>query len=464
MDQKMEGERKDSLIISKYLHVIRRDKGKKNIAYHRLFGNFSFLNDKAMRVLDMFSRPMGKSETSLFSARHHQEIRWFYNRYYLVDTGWDEREEIKYSLDERERLLMQGQLLGGVQLSVSDMCISNCSVCFCAMVDRRGGKRKELREEKSNKEMSFETAVNVIDTLIRKVKENGRNTLAVKFFGKEPLINWPLISRLMAHYEGRRNEGIRIQYMLVTNAIPVTEAMARLLSRHNVRTTVCIKELAHPLIPAQANGMRLLADQQALHVISASLTGKNFETFDRVVIDLGKSYGAQEVRVSIGIQENAGVDWTDSERIAKKLLDTYLYGKSQGIAVTGYWHNSIIEILSTRKTRTDKRIEHGVVDSCAATGYQINVEPSGDIFPCRLMAMHLGHISDLDRILQSSAYKHLGMRTYTNVAECRDCVIEGFCQGECLGRLEDKYKDIYRVDKTCCDIYKNINNKILSLM
>jgi hypothetical protein len=54
------------------------------------------------------------------------------------------------------------------------------------------------------------------------------------------------------------------------------------------------------------------------------------------------------------------------------------------------------------------------------------------------------------------------MRYYGNVPDCRGCAIEGFCQGVCLGNIEEIHDgDIYQVDPRYCVVYRGITERIL---
>ncbi|MGE5344200.1 MAG: radical SAM protein [Candidatus Omnitrophota bacterium] len=461
------------VITSTYLRLIRRPNGV-HIIYHQLFGNLRVINDSALQLLGLFHQPMTLERAYALYPQYGPLIQAFYNMYYLVDPNADERDVIAHALKTREQQLKTGWFIGGVQLSVSDTCNFNCTYCFCDFVDRRQPKRRELSKRK-NKRMTRETAHQVIDQLIRLIKKNGKNALVIKFFGREPLTNWPLIKDILEAYKHGENSGVRIHYAITTNASLVTPEIAETFKTFDVRTTVSIDGLEESnnrvriakdkgnTFPSIEKGIRLLASHHNLHVLSAVITDQNFHVFDHRFIDFAKTCGAREVQILLGMQGDF-INRLNPDVIVQKLFDLYIYGQKKGIAVTGYWYNSVVEILSTRKWRSDVAVNHGVIESCTATGYQISVEPSGDIFPCRAMATHLGHIATFDELLRSETYSHVVMRTYNNVAECRGCPIEGFCQGECLGNAEEKFNDIYRVDNVYCDIYRKINHKIISLI
>lgn len=457
---------------SSYLRVLDRAKGG-YVAYHKLFGNLSALNDSSIRLLSAFDDPRTPAEYASLYAQYGDYLTAFHDMYYLVEEDLDERALHEQDLQRRQTRLRSGSYIGGVQLSVSDACNFACKYCFCDFVDARGDKRPELSAQK-NKLMSFQVAQRTIDTLIATLSRNGRSSLVVKFFGREPLVNWRLMKRVMEHYGHGEDRGIHIAYALTTNGSLVRSDMAEMLGRYDVRTTVSVDGLAdsndgirvskkkgEPTFNMIDRGIRLLAEHGAVHALSGVVTDSNFDQFDSRIIDYAASVGIREVQVLLGMQGDF-IRRIDADTAAQKLFDIHQDGVKKGVAVTGYWNNAVVEVFSSRRLRRDGERIHGVVESCTATGHQISVEPSGDIFPCRAMSTHVGHIDDFDAMLKSAAYEHVVMRTYGNVADCRGCPTEGFCQGECLGNLEEKRGDIYAVDEEYCAIYRKIYDKILA--
>ena len=138
----------------------------------------------------------------------------------------------------------------------------------------------------------------------------------------------------------------------------------------------------------------------------------------------------------------------------QNLVNLYLYGLHKGIILHGDWVDPFHRILNTQKTRESKTVSRPLGHSCSATSNQISLEPSGDIFPCRAMSQHLGHINNLEGILANADYHDIMMRTFGNVPFCNGCQLEGFCQGQCLGSSEEAYDDIYKPQISYCEIYR----------
>lgn len=462
----------DAIRKSAHLRILPRDSGG-YVAYHALFGNLRHLNDATIALLDFFDEPRTPQDYATLFERYPEALNALHDAYYLVEESLDERGMYGRDLERRRQRLRSGAYIGGLQLSVSDTCNFACRYCFCDFVDRRGEERRALSVRR-NKLMTVETARKTIDALIELVKRNDRPSLVVKFFGREPLTNWRLIRVIMEHYGQGEAHGIQIAYATTTNGSLVTPEIAATLAHYGVTTTVSVDGVADSNDPVRVTkkgqgetfelidrGLSILSSHRAVQVLSAVITDANFEHVDGRFIDYALTLGVHEVQVLLGMQGDF-IRRIDPETAAQKLFDIHQYGRSRGVAVTGYWNNALVEVFNSRRTRSDPEQIRGVVESCTATGHQLSVEPSGDIFPCRAMSTHMGHIDDLPGMLASDVYENVIMRTYGNVEPCRGCPTEGFCQGECLGNLEEKYSDIYAIDPAYCDIYRRVYDKVLT--
>lgn len=457
---------------SSYLRVLPRRSGGA-VAYHTLFGNVLYLNEAAVALLDLFDEPRTPADYAGAYAQFPEHLNALHDHYYLVEEEVDERALYERDLERRRERLRTGAYIGGIQLSVSDACNFACRYCFCDFVDRRGDKRQELSRRRE-KLMTFEIAQKTIDTVIDVIRGNQRPSVVVKFFGREPLVNWRLIRRVLEHYGHGERHGLQIAYAMTSNGSLVTPEIAETLARYRVTTTVSVDGLADsndgvrvtkkdqaPTFSIIDAGLQILSARKAVHVLSAVVTDENFDQFDGRFVDYAHSLGAPEVQVLLGMQGDF-IRRIDPETAAQKLFEIHRYGRQRGVSVTGYWNNALVEVFNSRRRRSDREQIRGAVESCTATGHQISVEPSGDVFPCRAMSTHVGHIDSFPAMLESDAYRNVVMRTYGNVGPCRGCPTEGFCQGECLGNLEEKYSDIYAVDPAYCDIYRRVYDKVLT--
>jgi uncharacterized protein len=459
---------------SDYLQVVPNNGNY--VSYHSLYGNLKILNPEAMHVLLRFNDPVSL-EDALQSMPAEQVpaiqsiVETFQSLGFLVQEGFDERSIYAKSLEERKAKASSGKFIGGIQLNVSNVCNFQCEYCFVEPTEARRQCREKFDDGRL---MTFQTAKLTIDSVIKYVKTKDQKGLVVKFFGREPFTNWKLMKKIMEHYGRGENHGVEIFYAVTTNGSLIDEKVAAVLSDYQVHTTVSVdgteeannairknKKAGATTFDAITRGLELLQRYDIKRNLSAVLMEKNFHSFQRDFIDMASEIGSTEVQILLGMQGDflgtLGVD-----AVVDKLYDIYSYGLEKNIAVTGYWHNAFGQLYNTIFDKDDGSVNRGTIDSCTATGYQISVEPSGDIYPCKAMSYYLGRINDFASILKSPDYEKVIMRYYGNVRECKGCSIEGFCQGVCLGNIEERFNgDIYRVDDRYCQIYRGITRKIL---
>ncbi|MCL6450285.1 MAG: radical SAM protein [Acetobacteraceae bacterium] len=455
------------LVRSRYLQVIPRSDGF--AVYHSLFGNLKLVDRSVLDILERFGQPRHPEEAD---GGVGDTVRALRDLRYLVEEGTDERDVIEQRLREREAALRRGALINALQLDISDACNFKCKYCFADRSDHRSPERRRLLHYK-DKLMSLETAVLAVSTLLQNCRENGKDRLVVKFFGREPLLNWKVMEALMDRF-GMGQGGVAIRWDCTTNASLVTEEVARRFKQYQVNTYVSVDSIAEAndvnrptkqgenTFESIDRAISLLRSHGVTVFISAVLSSLNFDSFDGRLVDYARSRDVDTAIVLLAMQDDYLMcqRTQTTEAIVSKLFQIYDYGRSRGVKIVGYWHNPLRRLLLSthRDFFSPKKEDH---NSCTATGFQISVEPSGDIFPCRAQSLYLGHITRFKEMLESEAYRYQVMRTYMNVPGCRDCAIEGFCQGDCLGHLEEKYNDIYTLDPSFCDIYRGITRRVL---
>ena len=184
-------------------------------------------------------------------------------------------------------------------------------------------------------------------------------------------------------------------------------------------------------------------------------------------VDRLAELGAHDLELTLVMQTDefrAQASFPDDEWLVSELVGLYEHGTEQGLAIHGDWVDPFQAILATHKFRDEERITRAAPPGCSATSHQISLEPSGDLFPCRAMSLHYGHIDGLEAVFKSEAYRQVAMRTYFNVPRCHGCPLEGFCQGTCLGSLEEGSGDIYQPQDDYCRIYRLAAERLLGTL
>jgi len=446
---------------SAYLRLHTTRTGQK-LAYHALFGNLAWLDNQ---LFDYLATPTGPVRYEEFEDHVTREVALvLWNSYFFVASANEEREWIAEWIAERASKLETGYYLGGLQISSSNACNFACSYCFADAADRRSGVRQKAASTSPN--MSFELAVKAIEQVRTIARSHGRDRIGVKFLGREPLLNWKVMRRLLAAYPDGN-----VAWSVTTNGSLLSVEVARNLRRHNVRVMVSLD--GPPSVNDRMRTLKMVDSGPTYDLIESGLRNlaaaghpfgvstvvsraTDFSVMHRFV-DRVREFGADEIELTLVMQTDplrAQTRYTQVERFAEELIDLYEHASAKGLLVHGDWVDPFHRILSTHKFRDENQVVRPLGAGCKATEHQISVEPTGDLFPCRAMSLHYGHLDDLSDALRSEGYRRVVMRTYYNVPYCRGCQLEGHCQGTCLGSSEEASGDIYDPQEDYCAVYR----------
>lgn len=436
-------------------------------AYHSKFGNFTWVDPELHQFL---SAPNPEAIHRLWQL-DSQTATFLADSYFLVRAPDEEAQLISQLLRERRQQISTGYFLGGLQISSSNVCNFSCSYCFADASDTRGERRTQISKESPN--ITFERARHAIDEVRAVAARHGRDAIAVKFLGREPLVNWRVIEQLLAHYRD-----LPIRWAITTNGALITEEIAAALKEFNVLTVVSLDGPAvindlYRRRKVQGGGtydlVRRGMDRLAQRGVAFSVSSVVTDGFDREqmigFVNQLSGFGASEFQSTLVMQTDRTAQQAadrNSVTFVDNLVALFEAARAQGLLVHGDWIDPFHRISTTRKFAHDRQIDRPLGVSCSASEHQISIEPTGDLFPCRAMSTHYGHVDDLDAVLRSEQYSNVLMRTFLNVPYCRGCELEGFCQGTCLGSSEQASGDIYDPQEVYCEVYRQTTRKLLS--
>ncbi|MGA9189320.1 MAG: radical SAM protein [Methanosarcina sp.] len=450
---------------SKYLHVVPRPEGF--VLYHSLYGGLCSVDQNTMDLLNIFSTPALEREALNYAEVYGEEqvksfIQRFKSKGFLIDSTIDECAALTQKVNDIKKHLHEGSQIRIVQLVLTNLCNFKCEYCFINDV-YSSEERFKSQASSDNKIMSTENAQIYIEKIIEIVKKNGNKSLFVQFFGGEPLINWKVIKFVLEHFGRGEKYGIEITYSIVTNGSLFTSEIAAYCKNYDVAVIVSfdsprgkarnfangknsIDEVEHNLSLLSKNGNRV--------VFNSVLSEKTFQYFDTDLVDFALKYYIFEIGVLLDLDPEF-YEKHKTKDIVEKLWKVYTYGKQKGVLLTGYWHMIFQQMLNTNI------FEVRGFKTCSATGCQLSVEPSGDVYACKGSSGYFGNILEPEELLSSKNYWKYALRTFQNATECDGCEIELFCSGFCLGPLEKKYRDIYVIEKNTCGIYKEITKRLI---
>jgi len=466
---------------SRFLRCGRTRTGR-TYAYHTLFGNFSWLDEDLYEYLNSNQSPDKIPILDLQSRTNDEVVKGLLDSYFYTFDPDEERLLLKEVLREREQKVSSGYYLSGLQVSSSNACNFSCSYCFADTSDSRSAVRSRVAEGKSN--ISFELAEAAISRVRDVGHRHGRQAIAVKFLGREPLINWRVIEQLLERF----SDG-SVQWAITTNGSLITREIAQVLKQHKVLVMVSLDGTAevndqNRLLKYSDEGTFALIEQGIKNlaevghsfgissVVSSAMSSESMFSF----VDQIAQYGARELELTLVMQTTKLVQLdcslgakkarmgADIQRLASSLIEIYQRATRHGILVHGDWVDPFHRLLTTHKFRNESEVQRPLGAGCTATSHQISLEPTGDLFPCRAMSLHYGNIANLEAIMAAEEYQRVMMRTFYNVAYCRDCTVEGFCQGTCLGSSEQASGDIYNPQEEYCAVYREATTQLLNTL
>lgn len=468
--------------------LIQLSANDRTAVYHRLLGGLSLLNDNSLATLMSFEFGRSIPETLLSSEagdRAEELIQQLALRQFIVPI------KSARSDDERNINKNDAELITVIQLVMANACNFGCTYCFegaqgtemsveetissldeTRIIARDSIKidindsmyaseeRLSLQFDPKNRRMKPSAGLFYVEDALNIVKASGSTNVMIQFFGGEPLLNWPTIKEVLSKF-GDQYKGVSIQYSTVTNGSLISDEVAKTLSDYNVAVCVSVDsptspsrplKNGDPSMPIVMEGLRKLQKYNNRVALNSALTSKTWDDFDRSIVDLAIDVGATEIGVVVDFDPTFYSKF-GTERIVDRLWDVIEYGRSQGIVLTGYWHQ-IFQILTDFDA-----ISHRGFKNCSAKGAQLSIEPNGSVFSCKAGSTLLGSISDSANLLKSPGYQNHNQLRRNNPSFCSGCDVEGFCAGLCIGALEKKFGTIKAVEPATCAFYRAITKR-----
>lgn len=456
------------LAVSPHVKIVPRTDGC-FAAFHSLFGNYGVLDRELAEAIDRL-RGIRGSRDVFERAIGTEIVTSLFNAYYLAEDG-EEREIVDGWLQERSAKVSSGHFLGGLQITSSNACNFACSYCFADASDKRSPERQAGAKTPN---ISFEMACQAIDNVLATARSHGRDRIGVKFLGREPLVNFKVIDQLFNRY-GQEE----VAWSITTNGSLVTPQIAARLAEVNARVVVsidglpevndalrvlkssCGEQSAYKL--AMAGLEKLFAAGVATSVSSVVSVKTDFAIMPRF-LQVIKGVGCREIELTLAMQTDKlqlQAKFADTSDLVSHLASLYHEATRVGLFVSGDWVDPYHAILANHKFREESIITRPRGAGCQATEHQISVEPNGDLFPCRAMSLHYGNLQKWQDVLAGEAYRRVVMRTFYAVPYCNGCMLEGHCQGTCLGSLEEASADIYNPQEAYCQLYRLMIEEML---
>ncbi len=323
----------------------------------------------------------------------------------------------------------------GVELFLADGCNLNCSYCF------EGLKPKRL--------MPLELAQKAMERLLKEWSGDEK-VVRVALFGGEPLLNWPVLKRVV-EYAREISQGSEkyVSFFLTTNGTLLNAERVRFLKEHQVFVMISMDGLPsthdrhrrtakdRPSFPLVWKGLQLLREHYETFDVRMTVMPDTAPLlFDSVMFLL--ECGANNLVVVPAL----GVEWSPSDRKVywqqiRKIIEYFRNTSKQELSQTMI---SPVRDLEVTKEFVKREAEKLVQNNfgCYAGVNNVAVTSSGEIFPCapfvgnkelkesyRLGSVQEGVLDDFRRQELFVLNRHRGLK-------CNQCALRSFCEGGCM--------------------------------
>lgn len=354
-------------------------------------------------------------------------------------------------------------------LAISDACNFGCSRCIHFQPSDSGGSVLPIYQKPVVQlNMSWETARRCIDHYIALMRQNGCSEGKIHFGNAEPLINWPVIEKVLAYCA--QMSDLKFEFAINTNLALMTRAIAETLKRYRViiATSLDGTAEANDTIRITKGGQgtfRLLLEKfdllaeigYPLDGFSITVTKRNFDLVDVDIIDLAAARGMTSLAFDydlIGL-----IDVPIPTRV-EKLMRFKKHANDRGVDFFGTWDSAF-------RNLTSESFLTGNHAFCAAVqGKSIEFNVDGSIKVCGHTSTRVGHVDRFDAMFNqtSGLFKIVQERFPGTDAYCSGCAIEGPCGGQChvtrevVARSEAFKRQRHFADT--CDFYRAITEAL----
>lgn len=359
----------------------------------------------------------------------------------LAAKGYDQTTiaELEDDIDEYQRLSERTFLtkdtprkLRSIELHVSHACNLGCSYCFAGKGDY--GTSPLL--------MTDEIAFKAVDYLVASSSEN--ETLAIVFFGGEPMINEPLIWKTV-DYSKRMYPNRNFTYSITTNGTLLNDTAVNSFKEHGFSVLIsldgtgCKHDASRPYKTGGGSfsdidkNVRRFSESFPFGA-RATLTNNNCNLVEDYL--QFKEMGFRRIYFSpvSSFDENIKLDEHSLNKIRAGLIDLadqYLKQIDQGEK----------PLFRTLKTAVDLIMSNRIAFvGCGAGRRFISVTPEGDVYPChRFVGMMRFKMGNIVTGIDETRYIENWSQGVEKRIDCTDCWARSFCGGGCSWEAADEH-------------------------
>jgi uncharacterized protein len=337
----------------------------------------------------------------------------------------------------------EGGLIKAMCLHAAHDCNLRCAYCFADTGEFHQSDRGLL---------SFEVGKAALDWLV--AHSGSRHTLEVDFFGGEPLMNFPVVRRLVEY--GRALEEPakkRFLFTVTTNGLALDESNMAFINRemHNVVLSIDGRPEVHDRMRPTVNGRGsyALVAPKALELarrrghrqyyVRGTYTAYNLD-FGEDVLALADA-GFEQLSIEPVVTDPANPYALTADMLPaleaeyERLARVYLQRRAEG-----RWFNFFHFMVDLSGGPCLKKRLLG----CGAGNEYVAVTPAGDIYPCHQFVGRAGYRmgSVLDGSFDAAMQRDFAANHVFNKPACRGCWAKFLCSGGCAANAQAFHGDI----------------------
>jgi uncharacterized protein len=330
-----------------------------------------------------------------------------------------------------------GALITNLRLNVCNSCNMSCKYCYV--------------DQSTNARMDWPTAQKALNSFFHLQRKHGHTYCLIRFFGGEPLLNWPLIEQVLEYVESLKTK-IKINYILNTNGTIMVKEIAKKLADNQVNIAVSLDGVGavHNRYRKLKSGtgsftiidnnLEILLSYGCILSIEATLGNHNYNHLKELIDYISEKGVSHNSQISLALQSmcmvpRQGLDTLPIEKKVKKIIETITYAKERGINIREGMIQFPLNALFGKR---------GLGVYCRAMGEELCIYPNSDIYPCGALKIKLGTLEDIDSVFRSDTYLRLVQRVTGNIPACRGCEIEAFCAGGCAADAMAMRRDLFQ--------------------
>lgn len=343
----------------------------------------------------------------------------------LVNSQCNEQEALEYNID----FIKGGGLIKSLRLNISEMCNLDCSYCY----------ERVTNHTIHRKNMDFSVARKAMDFFREVLINNKSPQCMVRFFGGEPLINYPLMKDCIEYIENTFPEHIVKSYVVNTNGTLITAEMCRFFKEYHVIVILSIDGLKeqHDVNRRYKNGagsfekvnqsIDLLAENGCVTALTTVMTDQNFSHLKELIDYVAEKKSSYDFECKLSLNN---VHICNKSGIVEKSLDERLDYFFEAIE---YAKKRNVDLSGGNTFMIFNNMMHGNNGHhCGGNGFELCVSPEGNVYGCGAAQSAFGTIDEGMQLFSKPEYVFLATRNADMINKCKGCPIASYCGGGCV--------------------------------